>query len=183
MSESLIPPVRLSTARLRLRKPKLEDASPLFGAYTTDPEVVRFLTWQVHRCEQDTLSFLRRCMEEWSDGTNYPYAIELLGQPESPVGMIDVRPRGQQVGFGYVLARYCWGKGYMTEALSSLVNWSLNQPGIWRASAYCDIENFASAKVMQNAGMEFEGVLRRYEVLPNVSSEPRDCRMYAKVVP
>ena len=71
----------------------------------------------------------------------------------------------------------------MSEALSSLVDWALAQPHIWRASAYCDADNSASARVMQKAGMEFEGVLRRYEVFPNVSSEPRDCLMYAKARP
>jgi len=34
---------------------------------------------------------------------------------------------------------------------------------------------------MEKAGMTFEGVLRQYFVHPNISSEPRDCRMYAKV--
>lgn len=183
MSESLHVPVELCTARLRLRKPELEDASPLFAAYTTDPEVVRFLSWQVHERLPDTLDFLRQCLETWSKGTNFAYVIELRDEPASPMGMIDLRPQGPRVAFGYVLARDRWGHGYMSEALSSLVNWALAQPHIWRASAYCDADNSASARVMQKAGMEFEGVLRRYEVFPNVSSEPRDCLMYAKARP
>ena len=69
----------------------------------------------------------------------------------------------------------------MTEALSALVDWSLDQPQIWQASAFCDMENLASARVMEKSGMAFEGILRRYCVHPNISSEPRDCRMYAKV--
>ncbi len=181
MSQTLGAPVQLSTVRLRLRKPKLEDARLLFQAYTTDPDVVRFLTWQAHETEDDTLDYLRRCLEAWSNGTSYPYVIELSDEPVGPIGMIDLHPRRQRVEFGYVLAQQHWGQGYMTEALSILVEWSLDQPDIWRASAFCDIENTASAKVMQKAGMVFEGVLRRYFVHPNVSSEPRDCQMYAKV--
>ena len=153
----------------------------MFVAYTTDPEVVRFLSWRVHRCVQDTLDFLQQCLETWSNGTNFAYVIELQDEPMAPIGMIDIRPSGERVQFGYVLARDRWGHGYMTEALTSLVDWALEQPDIWRASAYCDADNSASAMVMQKAGMEFEGVLRRYEVFPNVSSEPRDCLMYAKV--
>ena len=95
--------------------------------------------------------------------------------------MINLRPRHLRVEFGYVLARQHWGHGYMTEALSTLVDWALDQPKIWRVSAICDMDNSASAKVMEKAGMVFEGVLRRYFVHPNVSPEPRDCRMYAKV--
>ncbi len=181
MPESPDAPLLLSTARLRLRKPELKDAEPIFTTYATDPEVVRFLSWQAHQRVQDTEGFLQHCLEAWSKGTTFAYVIELHDNPGNPIGMIDARPQGPQVAFGYVLARPSWGCGYMTEALSSLVDWSLNQPGCWRASAYCDSDNSASAKVMRKAGMEFEGVLRRFAVFPNVSSEPRDCLIYAKV--
>ena len=95
--------------------------------------------------------------------------------------MIGFHKRRQQIEFGYVIARPCWGQGYMTEALSTVVDWSLNQPEIWRASAFCDIDNLGSARVMEKAGMTFEGILRRFAVPPNISREPRDVRMYAKV--
>ena len=39
-----------------------------------------------------------------------------------------------------------WGQVYMTEALTTLLDWSLSQPEIWRASAFCDAENLASAR-------------------------------------
>ncbi len=181
MSKNLNAPDQLSTARLCLRKPKHEDASLLFRAYTADYEVVRYLTWQVHKTEDDTLDYIQHCLEAWSNGTRYAYVIELADEPAGPIGMIDLRPHRQRVEFGYVLARQYWGQGYMTEALSALVDWSLDQPDVWRVSAFCDTENLASAKVMQKSGMTFEGVLRRYFVHPNVSSEPRDCRMYAKI--
>ncbi len=181
MPESLDAPLLFSTARLRLRKPELKDAEPIFAAYATDPHVVRFLSWRAHQRVQDTEEFLQRSIEAWSEGTKFTYVIELQDRPDNPIGAIDARPQGPRVAFGYVLARTSWGRGYMTEALSSLVDWSLNLPGCWRASAYCDSANSASAKVMQKAGMEFEGVLRRFAVFPNVSSRPRDCLMYAKV--
>ena len=183
MSKNLNAPIQFSTARLHLRKPKLEDARLLFQTYTTDHEVVRYLTWQAHETEGDTLDYLQQCLEAWSNGTNYPYVIELSEDTVGPIGMIDLRPQYQRVEFGYVLAREHWWQGYMTEALSALVDWSLDQPDVWRASAFCDVDNPASEKVMQKAGMAFEGILRRYFVHPNVSSEPRDCRMYAKVRP
>ena len=127
------------------------------------------------------MDFLQQCLHAWTEGTIYAYVIELLEEPDLPIGMIDIRPRSQRVDYGYVLSRRYWGHGYMSEALSCLVEWSLDQPGVWRASAFCDWENHASARVMEKAGMTFEGVLRRYSVMPNASSEPRDCRMYAKV--
>jgi RimJ/RimL family protein N-acetyltransferase len=69
----------------------------------------------------------------------------------------------------------------MAEALKFLVDWSLAQPGVHRAYAYCDVENSSSARVMEKVGMTREGILRRWLVHPNVGPEPRDCFVLAKV--
>jgi len=39
----------------------------------------------------------------------------------------------------------------------------------------------ASARVLEKLGMSREGVLRRWIIHPNISAEPRDCYVYAKV--
>ena len=47
--------------------------------------------------------------------------------------------------------------------------------------AVCDIDNLASARVMEKAGMQREGILKRWSVHPNISAEPRDSYCYAVV--
>ncbi|MBV8911854.1 MAG: GNAT family N-acetyltransferase, partial [Acetobacteraceae bacterium] len=47
--------------------------------------------------------------------------------------------------------------------------------------AVCDVENRASARVMEKAGLEREAILRRWLVHPNLGEAPRDCFSYAKV--
>ena len=69
----------------------------------------------------------------------------------------------------------------MTEVLTHVVEWALRQPGIWRIGDVCDVENTASARVMEKAGLQREGVLRRWSVHPNLGEAPRDCIGYAKV--
>jgi RimJ/RimL family protein N-acetyltransferase len=69
----------------------------------------------------------------------------------------------------------------MTEAVRVVVDWLLSQPDIYRVFATCDVDNPASAKVMEKAGTKYEGLLRRYMIHPNISAEPRDCLMYARV--
>ena len=174
----LIAPDEFTTARLRLRKPRLGDAAPLFQAYASDREATRFVSWRTHESETETRDFLQLCQAEWSSGSGHPYVIDAAGKP---VGMIHLHKRPYRVEFGYVIARSCWGRGYMTEALTTLVDWSLGQAEIWRASAFCDADNIGSARVMEKAGMAFEGVMRRYFVHPNLSPEPRDCKLFAKV--
>ncbi|MDJ0945424.1 MAG: GNAT family N-acetyltransferase [Kiloniellales bacterium] len=181
MNQALDVPAELTTPRLLLRMPRLEDAGALFRAYASDERVTPFMTWRRHRSEAETLAFLRSCLDAWSSGTRHSYVIEVGDGLSGPVGVIDLCNRGHRVDFGYVIARSVWGRGYMTEALSKLLDWSLDQPQVWRASAFCDVDNGASARVMEKAGMVFEGILRRYSIHPNLSDEPRDCRLFAKV--
>ncbi|MDG2167667.1 MAG: GNAT family protein [Opitutales bacterium] len=44
----------------------------------------------------------------------------------------------------------------------------------------CDIENPASGRVMEKAGLSLEGTFKRYDIHPNMGDEPRDVHSYAK---
>ncbi|WP_208642247.1 GNAT family N-acetyltransferase [Methylobacterium terrae] len=177
---SLTPLPHLTTARLRLRPAQPADADALFSAYTTDPEVARFMVWRPHRTIEETRAYLRACADQWAAGICFTYLLEEMDRA-GPIGAIALRPEGTSADFGYVLARAAWGQGLMPEALRALGDWALAQEGIWRAVATCDVANRASARVMEKAGMRFEGVLRRHTIHPNIQPEPRDCRLYARV--
>jgi RimJ/RimL family protein N-acetyltransferase len=174
------PPPQIATPRLRLRRLAAEDAPAIFAGYAQDPEVTRYLVWPPHRSIAETETYLASRIAAWEDGAGFTYALALGADPAA-VGAIELRPDGHRVEFGYVLARAHWGRGYMAEALRHLVDWALAQPGVWRVWSVCDAENRASARVMEKAGLAFEAVLRRWAVHPNLSPEPRDCRVYARV--
>jgi len=168
VSGRLIPPERIETLRLFLRRAVLEDASAIFERYARDPEVTRYLTWRPNESVEQTQDFLRRCADFWERNVALPWAIVPKDETR-PIGMIDLRPRDHGVEIGYVLARSFWGRGYMTEAAQALVNWALSHSGIYRVWAVCDVENTNSAKLLERIGMRREGVLRRWNVHPNIS--------------
>lgn len=176
------PPEIFQTKRLVLRKPRAEDVPVLFDAYMTDRKVVRYLTWRPHETVGETYAAIDRWDEEWRKGESFPFTLSAERAMASPFGMIHLRRKDHAVWFGYVLRESHWGQGYATEALSALVDWALSQPGIYRASASCDVDNPASGRVMEKAGMRFEGTLKRFVIHPNMSAEPRDAMMYARVV-
>ena len=62
--------------------------------------------------------------------------------------------------------------------MAEVVDWALRQSSVWRIG---DVENLASARVMEKASLEREGVLRRWGGDPNLGETPRDCFSYAKV--
>ena len=69
----------------------------------------------------------------------------------------------------------------MTESARAIIEWAFGQPSIYRVYATTDVENTASWRVMEKAGMQCEGILRRYVVQPNISDVPRDSYIYAIV--
>ncbi len=173
------PPERIETDRLILRKPHRDDTLILFTAYMQDPEVTRYTTWRPHQQLQEAEDFMRGSILAWEGGTCFPFVITLKGKDSEPFGMIDFHIRGCTVGLGYVIARFHQRKGYATEATRAIINWAFQQPTIYRVNASTDVENLASQKVLEKAGMLREGLLRKYIVHPNISDIPRDSYIYA----
>jgi ribosomal-protein-alanine N-acetyltransferase len=174
------PPTILKTERLRLRKAKLADAQAIFSQYAQDPEVTRYVSWRAHRDLDETRAYMRMCLLAWDAGKAFHWVIE-SAEDKQVMGMVVARVVGEKWELGYVLARKHWGRGYMTEALQGLIAWAMKQRDIYRVWAVCDVDNAASARVMEKAGMQREGILRRWSVHPNISAAPRDSFCYAIV--
>jgi [ribosomal protein S5]-alanine N-acetyltransferase len=175
------PPQAFATARLVARPVRPEDAREAFAVYASDPEVTRLLNWRAHERVEPLAEFFGQCAAGWRAGAGHVAYLLRRTEDGAVVGSIGFERGGGKVMFGYVLGRQYWGLGYMSEALRHLVEWSLDQPDIWRAWAYCDVENRASARVMEKAGMQREGLLRRWHVCPQIGPGLRDCLVYAKV--
>lgn len=123
---------------------------------------------------------MRRCLAGMRDGSVLPWA--LTGRDDDrPVGMIELRPTGHRAEMGYVLARDRWGRGLMSEAALVVVDWALAQPGVFRVWSVTDVDNGASARVLEKVGMQREGLLRRWMMHPGVGPEPRDCWCFGRV--
>lgn len=173
------PPKVIQTQRLQLRPPVMEDAELIFQRYAQDREVTRYLTWRPHVSIQETEDYLQRCLSDWKSEAQFSWVI-LLKETQLLIGMVGVRFNNGAV-IGYVLAKKHWGQRYMSEAVQVLVDWALTQESIYRVWSVCDVENRASVRVLEKVGMNCEGVLRKWFMHPNVSDQPRDCYMYAKI--
>jgi ribosomal-protein-alanine N-acetyltransferase len=95
--------------------------------------------------------------------------------------MVEMRIEDFKANIGYVIALPFWRRGLATEAVRSIVNWSLKQERIYRVWAVCDVDNAASARVLEKVGMQREGVLRSLLFHPNISSHPRDSYCYSVI--
>lgn len=175
-----IPERTWRTRRLIARPATTTDAPVVFESYASDPAVAKYMTWTPHRSVDDTIEFLRRCELVWTEGSAFPWGL-WLNEGGAFAGLIEIRVHANAVDVGYALARRWWRQGLMSEALTAVVQWALAQPDIYRVWATCDVENVASARLLERVGMEREGVLRRWLVHPNLSATPRDCLCYSIV--
>ena len=62
-----------------------------------------------------------------------------------------------------------------------MVQWAMSHPEVYRIWAVCDVDNVASARLLESVGMQLEGTLRRWLIHPTMSEQPRDCLCYAAV--
>jgi len=175
-----IPDRTWETSRLLAKPAAVADARVVFEDYASDPAVAKYMTWTPHRSVNDTIEFLKRCERVWDKGSAFPWSL-WRKQDGAFAGLIEIRVQTSAVDLGYALVRRWWHQGLMSEAVTSVVHWAVAQPTIYRVWATCDVENAASARLLQRVGMECEGVLRRWLTHPNVSEEPRDCFCYSIV--
>jgi RimJ/RimL family protein N-acetyltransferase len=157
----------------------MRDAEAIFSEYGRDPEATKYLARRPSKTIEDTRSFLERSAALRKDGKTFLWVITAKADGRL-LGAIEARVDGHKVELGYVLAKKYWGSGYMTEAVRAVIDWALGENEIYRVWAVCDLENIASARVLEKAGMRLEGILRRWSIHPNLGDEPRDCYCYAR---
>jgi len=152
----------LETERLLLRKITPADEGDVF-ACASNPEVPIFMSWEAHQSLEDTRAYLATVFERYENHAPGPWGIvhkddaKLIGS----CGYYDWQRNHNRAEIGYVLSRSYWGQGYMAEAVRELIAFGFREMGLNRIYAMCNVPNIGSARVMEKAGMQFEGVLRQ----------------------
>lgn len=152
----------LETERLILRKITLEDAHDMH-VYGSNPEVTKYVTWNTHQSIEDTKEFLSFALSQYEQKELAPWGIEWKGTGKL-IGTIDfvgwkIPHRGAEIG--YVLSQDWWGQGIATEAAKEVIKFGFMHMDLVRIQARCFVENAGSERVMQKAGMTYEGVIRK----------------------
>ena len=173
-----VPPREWQTARLAAAAANRADAPAVLETYARDPEVARYMVWGPHRDVGETVAFLETCESAWASRKSYSWCLRL--KPDGTlVGMLSARVRGESMDMGYVLGRRWWRRGLMSEAVTWLVQWAWEQPAIARVWATCDVDNTASAGLLERIGMRREGILRRWVPRPALGGGLHDSLAYS----
>lgn len=158
----------LETDRLKLRKLTSEDAEDIFE-YACDSEVAYFLIWEPHKSVNDSLEFIKFTENEFESNSSIIWGIELKGDNKI-IGTIDLRgfTNSHRCGdVGYAISQKCWGHGIVSEAFKALIDFGFGKLNLNRIEAHCEHENTGSWKVMEKAGLQYEGTLREKVFIKN----------------
>lgn len=153
---------QLQTERLILCKMSMDDAQDMFE-YASDPEVTRYVTWPAHASIENTRGFLSYVLQRYENGEAADWGLVLKENLKliGTCGFVWWNRQHFSAEIGYVLSRKYWGQGLMTEAVREVIRFGFDAMGLNRIEAQHILENEASGRVMQKAGMTFEGVLRQ----------------------
>lgn len=151
----------IETKRLILRQFSPNDAQMMFDNWAGDESNLTYLGWHAHTSVEDTIQTLKGWQAQYSNPLYFKWAITLDGQVIGDISVVRMYEEIADAEIGYVLSKKYWGKGIMSEALSAVIHYLFTQVGLNRIASRHDINNPASGRVMQKAGMQYEGTLRQ----------------------
>jgi RimJ/RimL family protein N-acetyltransferase len=151
-------PVRLETARLRLRRLTVDDVDHLYEL-DADPLVMRYINGgrETPRDEvaHEVLPRMMRWYDVRTDVGHWAGELVASGEFVGWFGLSPVDDDPADLSLGYRLRREFWGQGLASEGCRALVRAAFNDIGAERVSAETMTANKASRRVMEKAGLKF----------------------------
>ncbi|CAJ1925971.1 unnamed protein product [Sphenostylis stenocarpa] len=165
-------------SQISLRPLELSDLDDLM-VWTTDEKVATFCTWDTYTSKDDGINFIQNiatkflwcraiCLNNRAIG-----CVSLSSNPEHD------KSRSRSVELGYVLGSKHWGKGIVTVVVKQVVKAAFTElplPQLERVEALVDVLNVGSQRVLEKAGFQREGILRKFVF---VKGKSRDTVMFS----
>lgn len=148
-----VPQAPIHTARLELRRTRVEDAAAMFEALR-HPDIYPYLPRNAPKTAEELAQRFARVMQEtapdraeqWLNWTVW------LTESSAPLGTVEatVNPAGN-VSIGYMFDPRVWRRGYAREAVAEMLR-QLEAHGARRFEATIDVRNIASKRLVAALG-------------------------------
>lgn len=168
----------LQTERLQLRKMQVSDSPGLFKIWS-DPEVTRFMNVRCFTAENQAIEMIQLLDDLSQDNKAIRFSIihKESGEIIGSCGYNAFNFANGTAKIGYDLAKSYWGKGYASEAVSSLVEYAFSSWKLKRIEAKVEPDNLNSIKLLQKLGFTYEGILSQDKGAEEAAS---DLYLYSK---
>lgn len=150
----------LESDRLILRPFRYEDTDDVFSIYS-NKEVGKYNAWRPISQRNEATLKIHTFKEQFEQGVRIRWGIEdktsqrLIG--DCAFVNFDFRMDRAEIGFN--LNQEFWKKGLMSEALTLMISWGIEQQ-IHRFEALIHPENLGCLMLLKKLGFQQEGVLR-----------------------
>lgn len=168
----------IETQRLILRRFEFTDSESMFDNWISDSNVQKSYGELPCKTIDDVEKILNKWISSYCNSEFYRWAI-ILKETNTNIGQIAfyiVDSKNQRADVEYCISKSYWGNSFATEALEAVIEYSLEEIKFNRVQAFYRSENISSGKVMQKAGMKYEGTFKQYLFHDNYF---HDCIMYA----
>ena len=137
------------------------DAEALFAIFS-DPRVMRYWSSAPWISLDQAHEMIAKDIEAHRTGSYLRLGIRLQESGDL-IGMgtlYQFMPQCRRAELGYALAGGHWGRGYMREALTAILDYAFDVLDLNRVEADIDPRNSASARALERLGFVKEGHLR-----------------------
>lgn len=147
---------------------------PQLFVMTGNPDVTRYMGFRMHKSVDEATQLIEQYRSSLAKWQGVYADNELLGV----VGLEVARHQATMS----IMFRSDWkARGAGREFCRPFVYWIFTHPHTWRLWTYVHINNTQGQRMTERMGATREGLLRRFEFFPNVSTEPQDCFVYSIV--
>lgn len=178
-----IPLDSMETPYLRLRPLTLADAPALFDQMLGDAGTMRDLPVPRHTGVAQTVEFVDEALRGWDDGSLIRYALECK-ETGRLTALIELKPTLPRVEIGVIISRHGGARRRRAGilALQELIDWLIEQPGVYRVFACCAVDGAAHSS-MERLGFVQEAILSNHEPRPNRGLAAAHSYLYALTRP
>ena len=168
----------LELKRVFIRDFNMMDLYDVFE-YSSNPNVGPNAGWPVHKNIEETKAALVSLINKKE---TFAIVSKINNKVIGSIGIYkdDKRKNPYCYMIGYVLNEAYWGKGIMSEVLSSFVSFLFNSTNINLLTIYHFPHNLRSKRVIEKCGFKYEGILRKATLLFDETIQDNVCYSLTK---
>ena len=141
---------RLETPRLVLRETREDDVAAIYEIHS-NAEVMRYWSAPPMQEMSEAVARVQRTQKLIADGAALGWVLERRegGRVIGTLSLHRLDEQSNRGEVGYSLGREHWGKGYMNEALTALIDFAFGPMDLRRLEADTDPRNEPSVRLLE----------------------------------
>ena len=147
----------LESERLVLRRLKDSDAPEVYKI-RSNLERMKYIPRPILQNEEEALAMIQMMNTKIDENTDINWAVCLKNSDKiiGFMGFYRVQPESYRTEIGYMILPEYDGKGYVSESVTTMLNYAFNTVGFHSVEAVIDPNNFGSARVLEKNGFRKE---------------------------